>query len=215
MFEAQVKGKPLSGQVSQSAQWAPFNYRYEWLNNSETLIIPNPDISVLNPYTGGDLQQATSVVTNTNPECYTNATGCFETYGFEYVPGFDGAYISWISSGELAWTLNVAGMATDSKVEISSRPIPQEPMYLIANLGLSPGFEYVNASYLPFPAVMRIDWIRVYQDPSVKNIGCDPPDFPTAAYINQYIEAYTNPNLTTWVGDYGQVQPQNSFLGQC
>lgn len=32
---------------------------------------------------------------------------------------------------------------------------------------------------------MKIDYIRVYQDPNLKNIGCDPEDFPTQAYINQ------------------------------
>lgn len=32
---------------------------------------------------------------------------------------------------------------------------------------------------------MRIDWIRVYQDPNAINIGCDPPDFPTKAYIDK------------------------------
>ena len=31
----------------------------------------------------------------------------------------------------------------------------------------------------------------------------------------RYIESYTNPNLTTWVDDYGQTVPRNSFLGEC
>ena len=31
---------------------------------------------------------------------------------------------------------------------------------------------------------MMIDYIRVYQPSNAKNIGCDPPEFPTAAYIN-------------------------------
>ena len=64
---------------------------------------------------------------------------------------------------------------------------------------------------------MLIDYIRVYQHPARINIGCDPPGYPTNNYINAYvacfrllqlyndrvtvrfIEAYTNPNLTTWV----------------
>jgi beta-glucan synthesis-associated protein KRE6 len=81
---------------------------------------------------------------------------------------------------------------------------------------------------------MRIDYIRVYQPTNAINIGCDPEGFPTKAYINQwvgyfgcssplsndarslrYIEAYSNPNLTTWVDDYQQPWPKNSFLGQC
>ena len=33
--------------------------------------------------------------------------------------------------------------------------------------------------------------------------------------LHRYLEAYTNPNLTTWVDDFGQTFPKNSFLGQC
>ena len=93
-------------------------------------------------------------------------------------------------------------MAADSRVEIGARPVPQEPMYLIANLGMSRNFGEVDLDHFTFPTTMKIDYIRVYQPKGVKNIGCDPPEYPTAAYINTYLEAYTNPNLTTWVDDY-------------
>ena len=76
-------------------------------------------------------------------------------------------------------------MAADPAVEIGSRPVPQEPMYIIANLGMSRNFGYVDLEHLTFPTVMKVDYIRVYQDPDLKNIGCDPESFPTAAYINQ------------------------------
>ncbi|CAE7159212.1 unnamed protein product [Rhizoctonia solani] len=36
-----------------------------------------------------------------------------------------------------------------------------------------------------------------------------------ADYINRYIEAYTNPNLTTWVDDYKQNMPKNRLVDQC
>ncbi|KAF9023555.1 beta-glucan synthesis-associated [Hymenopellis radicata] len=62
---------------------------------------------------------------------------------------------------------------------------------------------------------MSIDYVRVYQPKGVINIGCDPIDFPTKAYIEEYLEAYTNPNLTTWIDDYKQPIPRNSFLGEC
>lgn len=215
VFEAQIQGDPLTGQVSQSAQWAPFNHGYIWENTTQNLIIANPSISSLNTYIGSETQQATSVVTNTNPECYEQDQGCYSVYGFEYKPGFDDAYISWISSNQLAWTLQAAGMGADSIVEISARPIPQEPMYLLVNLGMSTSFGTVDLEHLPFPVRMRIDWIRVYQPINSQNYGCDPDDFPTETYINQYIEAYTNPNLTTWVDDFGQKIPRNSYLGQC
>ena len=37
-------------------------------------------------------------------------------------------YIGWIADGQLAWVLKQPGMAADTIVEISDRPVPQEPM---------------------------------------------------------------------------------------
>ncbi|CAL1695543.1 unnamed protein product [Somion occarium] len=207
IFEAQITGDPLSGQ--------PFNAEYKWLNTTDNLVIPNTTLSFLNPYRGGAFQQATSVVTETNQEAYEDTGNVYSIYGFQYKPGFEDAYISWISDGQLVWTLMQSGMAADTQAEIGPRPIPQEPMYIIANLGMSRNFGFVDLEHLHFPAIMKVDWVRVYQDPDNMNIGCDPPDFPTATYIQEYLDSYTNPNLTTWRDDYGQPFPKNSFLGQC
>ncbi|KAL6305819.1 beta-glucan synthesis-associated [Sparassis latifolia] len=215
MLEAQITGTPLTGQVSQSAQWAPFNAGYNWLNTSENQVIPDPSVSVHNIYAGGVLQQATSVITDTNPGCYEYELGCYAVFGFEYVPGFENAYIAWVANNQVSWMLNVAGMAADPLAQISARPVSQEPMYIIMNLGMSYNFGAVNLSALPFPVHLRVDYVRVYQPKDHINIGCDPEGFPTAKYIDQYIEAYTDPNLTTWRGDYGQPFPKNSFLGEC
>ncbi|EIN10535.1 beta-glucan synthesis-associated protein [Punctularia strigosozonata HHB-11173 SS5] len=220
VFEAQITGNPLVAQVSQSAQWAPFNHGYKWLNTSDNEVIINATASQQNTFIGSITQQATSVVTATDPDCYEYEKGCASIYGFEYLPGFDDAYITWISDNKVSWTLNVAGLGADPLVEISDRPVPQEPMYLIANLGMSTNFGTVDLDHLPFPVHMYIDYIRVYQPKGQRNIGCDPPDFPTATYINKYLDAYTNPNFTTWTGPqesggFGQTFPRNSFLGQC
>jgi beta-glucanase (GH16 family) len=179
------------------------------------MVIEDETITELNSYTGGVFQQATSGVTQTNQACYELEGGCYSVYGFEYKPGFDDSYITWIADGKKAWTMRGAGMAADSRVEISARPVPQEPMYIIANLGMSTNFGDVDLEHLTFPTKMSIDWIRVYQPSDSINIGCDPKDFPTQAYINQYIEAYTNPNLTTWVDDFKQPFPKNQFAGEC
>ncbi|KAL4242135.1 SKN1/KRE6 family protein [Abortiporus biennis] len=215
IFEAQITGEPLSGQVSQSAQWAPFNEHYEWFNTTDALIIPNTTSTFLNPYMGGAFQQATSGVTQCNQEAYELTGNQFAVYGVQYKPGFDGAYISWIANDQHVWSVMQTGMRADTRVEIGNRPVPQEPMYLIVNLGMSRNFGYVDLEHLTFPNHMKVDYIRVYQDPDAINYGCDPDDFPTAAYIEQYIDAYTNPNLTTWRDDYKQPFPKNSFLGEC
>ena len=48
------------------------------------------------------------------------------------------------------------------------------------------GFQAQDFAHLEFPAKMYIDYIRVYQRSGLQNaIGCDPPNRPTAAYINK------------------------------
>ena len=103
----QTTGQLGGGQVSQSAQWAvsagnayplslltffqPFNHGYLWDNTTDNMYIADPDASSLNTFIGNVLQQATSVVTQTNQNCYEGGSGCYSVYGFEYEPGFDNA----------------------------------------------------------------------------------------------------------------------------
>ncbi|KAF9049741.1 beta-glucan synthesis-associated [Panaeolus papilionaceus] len=216
VFEAQIS-KKLVPEVSQSAQWAPFNADYHWTNTSDNFVVYDASTTQLNSYVGGNTQQASSYISLTDSNCYELDGGCFSVYGFEYKPGFDNAYITWISNNKATWTIRSDGLGPDSAVGISARPVPQEPMYLIANLGISTGFGPVDVAGLApqFPVHMRIDYIRVYQPKGSINVGCSPDDFPTAAYIEKHIDAYSNPNFTTWVDDYRHPWPKSSFLGQC
>ncbi|KAG8884997.1 hypothetical protein FRB97_002504 [Tulasnella sp. 331] len=214
MFETQVTNVDgdFVGHISQSAQYAPFNSHYLWDNTTDNAIIHNPSF-VLNSYHGGITQMTTSALGLTNQACYEFSGGCFDTYGFEYTPGNDG-WITWISSGEASWTAMAAGMVGDPVVNVTQRPVPEEPLYFIINLGMSNGFDKVDIADLTFPAHLSIDWIRVYQPKGTVNVGCDPPDFPTAAYIEMFPEAYTNANLTTWK-QYGQNFPKNKLVDNC
>ena len=85
------------------------------------------------------------------------------------------------------------------------------------NLGLSSSFAHgVDFSKLTYPATMLVDYVRVYQPSNAHNIGCDPPDYPTEAYINSYPEAYTNSNLTLWGSpQYNQTEPKNRLVDSC
>jgi len=217
IFEAQIGGPDGAhvGQVSQSAQWGPFNTGYIWDNSSDNLFIADPTLSHQNSYSGGVFQQATSVVSTTNQSCYQLVDQCYAVQGFEYAPGYDNAYITWITNNQVTWTLNAAGLGADAGTGIAARPITDEPLYILANLGISHAFGFVDFDHLVFPATMRLDWVRVYQHPDKINIGCDPPEKPTSQYIDTYIEAYTNPLLTTWVDDYHQTIPKNKLIDEC
>ena len=69
----------------------PFNHGYTWENTTNNVYIADPSVSSFNTFLGTTMQQATSVVTQTNQNCYEGGTGCFSVYGFEYKPGFDNA----------------------------------------------------------------------------------------------------------------------------
>lgn len=50
---------------------------------------------------------------------------------------------------------------------------------------MSLNFGPIDYDHIGFPVHMKIDYIRVYQREDAINIGCDPKDFPTEAYINK------------------------------
>ncbi|TFK27265.1 beta-glucan synthesis-associated [Coprinopsis marcescibilis] len=215
-FEALVEDGV--GMVSLSAQWGPYNAGYNWTQiEGETYSIWDEDNTQLNGYKGNAYQQTTSGLSRTNQNCYqTGGTGCFAVYGFEYKPGFDDGYITWVNDNKPAWTIFSRGLGPDELTEISERAIPVEPMYIIANLGFSQNFGNIDLESLTFPATMSIDYIRVYQPKNAQNIGCDPIEYPTAEYIKTYERAYTNPNITTW-NQMGQPWPRNreALGGEC
>ncbi|EJU00032.1 glycoside hydrolase family 16 protein [Dacryopinax primogenitus] len=214
IFEAQVDEGTRVGYVSQSAQLAPFDAWWMIHNQSDAdFKLYNTGISEVNSYHGGVYQEAASVLTQTNQNCYTGNTGCFSTYGFEYETG-DNGYITWVSNGQPAWTLYAAGLGPNTYTQVNQRLIPEEPMYIIMNLGISPSFGAIDFADLVFPTWMLVDYVRVYQKPGSKNIGCDPPDHPTANYIAEHPDVYNNPNITTWE-QAGQTFPKNRLKDQC
>lgn len=53
-------------------------------------------------------------------------------------------------------------------------PSSEEPMYLILNLGMSPAFQTLQFNKLKFPGVLRIDYVRVWQEQGKVDVSCDP-----------------------------------------
>jgi hypothetical protein len=139
MFEAQIDSGLNGGSVSQSAQFAPFNGYYIWDNVTYATYYQPEGEQHLNSYGGGVYQQAGSVVSKSNRNCYqipeTNGTTpCFSTFGFQNKPGSasDSAHITWINDNNLSWKLDAAGFGADSNTRISERMVSKEPM--VSNL---------------------------------------------------------------------------------
>ncbi|CEQ40473.1 SPOSA6832_02100 [Sporobolomyces salmonicolor] len=239
IFEATVSEATEIGQISQSAQWAPFNPSYTYINTSTEYVefFDNTFETAANTYLGGAYQQG-----NTH-----NTTTDYQTYGFEYQPsefeGYGTGYITWTQHQEEMWTLHDIAMGPNAKANISNRVVTAEPMYAIFNLGMSENFGFVDFDNLVFPAKLRIDSIRIWQQNDKINsefdlcslavagqspdlshprlslslpypVGCDTESSPTTAYIERNPELYYNPNVTL-LSDVGRPYPKNSIIDTC
>ncbi|GAA5893705.1 hypothetical protein JCM6882_007884 [Rhodosporidiobolus microsporus] len=215
IIEAQMSwdGRRLRGAASQSAQFAPYDAHYQFRNETPYTTVWTND-TYLNPYMGGVYQQATSGVTYCDPKAYELDGGGFSVYGFEYDNDLDDGYITWFSGGKKDWTLTAAAMGPNADSGVSQRPISQEPHYVILNLGISDSFQTIDYRHLQFPAVMKISSVRIYQQEGKENMGCDPKSHPTSKYIEDHLNAYSNPNLTTW-HQAGYEFPKNRLKDGC
>ena len=137
-----------------------------------------------------------------------------QVYRVEWQPGPLG-YVRWYVNGKF-----VFGVSAASLRNATGAMIPEEPMQLVLNLAMSnywamqrPCEDGCDTCYacldcenalcqcgLPpqlegcagLPVEMRVDYVRVYQDPkdALHTLGCSPPSHPTAAFIHENMERY-------------------------
>lgn len=237
VFEAQVQKGQMG--VSQTLQMAPFNYLYDYMapmpNNHSTTINQSLAFSSYSPnfslslYTGELRQQAISgsapasqVAVQADAPKDRNDRDSFATYSLEFKPGEDG-YVSWTSNGRRTWELHPGALDPDPRTKLGRRTFPEEPMYIILNLGISKNFGDVSWGKLKglwneYGSLrMLVDWVRVYQDPDMisdQSVTCDPKNRPTKEYIERHMDAYQNANLTIWgEGGYNETWPRNRLYG--
>ncbi|PBK96428.1 glycoside hydrolase family 16 protein [Armillaria gallica] len=217
IFEAEKDKLATTGQVvSQSAQFAPFSADYVYGNSTDAeWEIYDESLTRPNSYHGSAVQQAVSALTHVPSGNFQGGGKQFVVYGFEYYsnPNSRGdGFITWITDGKPSARMGASAMAADPTGSgVSDRLVPEEPMSIILNLGISSNWQDIDTSTMIFPAEMLVDYVRVYQRSQGMNVGCNPPGYPTKDYINNHIEAYTNPNLTTWQWD----KPKNSEWDGC
>ncbi|OCF31258.1 glucosidase [Kwoniella heveanensis CBS 569] len=216
ILEAQIDLSRPRGQLSQSMQVAPFDNGYQYLNSSKGAVQYDTDLTIWNSYKGGTFQEAVSSLTYIDNDLYQGTSGQFGVHAVEMYSdpnNRDAGHITWVADGVKSWTMYPAAVGPDTTMGIGQRLIPEEPMAMVINFGMSNNFQAVNFAELDWPAEMHIDYIRVYQRSEGK-LGCDPDDRPTADYIARHANAYNNPNLTTWDAA-GYTFPKNSLKDKC
>lgn len=225
-LQVETMGDVHGSYASQSYQVAPFDDGYNWQANSSGFHIYDDDISEANEWMGGPTQEAMSTVTRIDDTAFENLgqDATYTILGVEYEPDWDGdqsGYITFYANNKPTVTINSGALSRDSKTMIGQRTFSQEPMSIIFNLGIASGFQYVSTCLLSSHLHRLERWQdarrqlpchhegglcrtlmkltqRVYQRDGVPDSrkSCDPPDHPTADYINRHLDLYMNNNLT-------------------
>ena len=211
ILEAKIDGN--HGQTSQSLQMAPFDIDYYYGNGTGQVKIYD-DLTELNDYKGGSIQEAISALSQVPDDSYElSPQPRYTTFGVEYEPDWEGdgkdAYVTWYMDGKPTWTLYGAAIGPVPDLDIGQRLVPREPMVstclptpqgsniftdpillqaMVMNLAISQSFQVPQWDLLEFPAQFKIDYVRVYQkDDRPDRVSCDPSDYPTYNYIEKYV----------------------------
>uniref|UniRef100_A0AAV1V547 Beta-glucan synthesis-associated protein n=1 Tax=Peronospora matthiolae TaxID=2874970 RepID=A0AAV1V547_9STRA len=143
---------------------------------------------------------------------YTN----YLIYQIEWVTGQNG-YVRWMLAGQPLFEVTAESLVLvpqNAKKNNPQKLMLEEPMSIIFNVALSrswsavppnPGSECrgdgsdetVNKICDEFPMFMKVDYIRLYQDPKgnrgpddYMQLGCDPKSHPTREWIQGHLEEY-------------------------
>ncbi|AAS53916.1 AFR545Wp [Eremothecium gossypii ATCC 10895] len=212
LLEGAMDDKVGVGTASQSLQVAPYDIWY--IPDYDFIEIYNHSITAMNTYCGGPFQQAVSAVSTLNRTWYQfgEGAGYFQRFSLEYMNDEKDGYITWYIGDKATFTIYASALHPNGNVDW--RRISKEPMSIILNLGISNNWAYIDWANLYFPVTMSIDYVRLYQPSNAINVNCDPPDYPTYDYIQKHLNAYMNPNLTSWEAA-GYTFPKNILTGNC
>ena len=209
VLEASADPNLKLGVITQSYQVAPFDIWYH--PNYDHFAIPNYNVTQMNGYCGGPFQQAVSAQTELNNDWYDGKL--YQKYGFDYTPGSlsDGT-ITWFVGDDVSFMIN--GNAVGPNGNVDTRPISNEPMAMVLNLGFSTAWTGINYDELRFPTTMYVDYVRWYQRPGRQSVTCDPPGYETTDYIKGHANAYHNYNMTFW-NQTGYKWPKHKLNTDC
>jgi beta-glucanase (GH16 family) len=155
----------------------------------------------------------------------------YMTYQLEWVMGSSG-YIRWMIEDVVVFEIPAESIENPPQDDIKSNPVKmmiEEPMYIIFNVALSTSWgtsppnagstcrgdgldDTTNKICDAFPLYMKIDYIRIYQDlseGSTMAIGCDPETHPTAQFIEDHIDEYSDAD-NKWIGINGGANCQTN-----
>lgn len=146
--QAQIDTTARMGEMSQSAQVAPFDDYYQFDNSSSAVTIWEQETVKWNSYLGGVFQQAVSGLAYVDNGVYNGTSGLFNIYGRSYpalcptnavgVEVFadkndvNGGYVTWVAGGVKTWTMKAKATGPNARVGIGQRLVSEEPMAMVS-----------------------------------------------------------------------------------
>lgn len=146
IFEAEKdKNFAIGHVVSQSAQFGPFSHDYLYSNDSNGWTNWDPTRTRANTFRGSAVQQSVSGLTRLPSDMFQgqgNGTN-YRTIGFEYTADPNDRInnvITWQVDGQKTHTVKATAVGPDPLPDgsgVGQRLIPEEPMSIVLNLGIS------------------------------------------------------------------------------
>ena len=212
IIEGEVDTTLNVGIASQFMQIAPFDIWY--MPDYDFIEVYNFSTTNMNTYAGGPFQQAVSAVSTLNTTWYQfgQDAGYFQKFAIEYLNDDTKGYCRWFVGDTPTFTVYATALHPNGNIDW--RRISKEPMSIVMNLGISNNWAYIDWRMIFFPVKMSIDYVRLYQPANSVSVTCDPEDYPTYDYIQDHLDIYSNPNLTSFTGA-GYSVPKNQLTGNC
>lgn len=128
----------------------------------------------------------------------------YRTFRLEWLEG-DGGYLRWYIDGSFVFEVPAAALdkysvctqtPDDAEPRCETTPrrkMPSEPMSIVINTALGSWNGGPEATNGHMPGQMFVDYVRVWQRKERRNVGCDPPDYPTKTFIDANSKLYGTP----------------------
>ncbi|CCH46325.1 Beta-glucan synthesis-associated protein [Wickerhamomyces ciferrii] len=226
LLEGAHSDKLIFGVASQTIQIAPFDIWYQ--PDYDYVAIHNLSISNQNSFRGTPFQEMVSTITTLNDHwfqqvvdkeqpnvVYEDEETHFQKFAVEYLSKAEkrkDTYTRFFVGDEP--TVTIQGEVFHPDGNIGWRDMSKEPMSIILNLGISTAWSNIDWLFINFPVQFQIDYVRIYQPKGKTQLTCDPGDYPTQDYISKHLNAYMNPNLTSWEAA-GYEFPKNKLVHGC
>lgn len=165
--------------------------------------------------------RATPPVSQAGISPFRDLSEVYRTLRLEWLEG-TGGHLRWYIDGAFVFEIPAEALGAYSVCaqtpddaepvceSVPARLMPSEPMSLVLNTALGSWNGGPQATNGHLPGHMLVDSVRVWQRKDRTNVGCDPPDFPTKAFIDANARLYGEPAQPRGYESCPQAYPQPS-----